>query len=115
MCNCVIDAALLVAAYLFGSVPFGFIIAKYVGGVDIRTVGSGNIGATNVGRVMGRRWGVLVFILDLLKGFLPTWVALLLHHRGLGATDIPLPVVLVGAAAVAGHNWPLFLGFHGGQ
>src|SRR4029077_18911285 len=65
----------VVAAYLIGSFPFGYVIGRVVGKIDIRQHGSGNIGATNVGRVLGSKWGILAFILDLAKGFVP--VALL--------------------------------------
>src|SRR3954469_969332 len=63
----------VLAAYLIGAIPFGYLIARWARGVDIRTVGSGNIGATNVGRTLGFRFFVIVFTLDLLKGFLPAY------------------------------------------
>ena len=77
-------AALLatLAAYLIGSLPFGFLTARLVTGIDIRKAGSGNIGATNVARVLGAKWGALVLVLDLLKGLLPV---LLLPHALRGA------------------------------
>ncbi len=109
------DAALVVGAYLIGSVPFGYIFAKAVRGIDIRTEGSGNIGATNVGRVLGRGWGIVVFVLDVLKGFVPVLTALLVHQLKIGAAELPLAVVLTGLAAIAGHNWPVFLRFKGGK
>ncbi|MEW6026077.1 MAG: glycerol-3-phosphate acyltransferase, partial [Planctomycetota bacterium] len=62
-----------VAGYLIGSIPFGYIIVKLKKGIDIRTVGSGNIGATNVARVLGLPWGILCFLLDAAKGFFVTW------------------------------------------
>src|SRR6476660_8684952 len=86
----------LVAAYLIGAIPFGYLIAR-AKGVDIFHAGSGNIGATNVGRVLGRRFGVLVFVLDFLKGALP--VALMQHYRG--GTDAA--AVAAGLAAFLGH------------
>ncbi len=97
-------------AYLIGSIPFGYLIARTIGGVDIRTVGSGNIGATNVGRVLGFRFFVAVFLLDFLKGFLPTRFLL----DSFGATLFNLPVG-VAVATILGHNFPIFLGFKGGK
>jgi glycerol-3-phosphate acyltransferase PlsY len=109
------DIPLILGAYLVGSVPFAYLIAKAVRGIDIREVGSGNVGATNVGRALGRKWGILVFVLDVLKGFLPTLGALLAHECRIGAPALPLGVALTGFAAVAGHNWPIFLKFKGGK
>ena len=106
-----LDAGLTLAlAYLIGSIPFGFLIARAVAGVDIRTVGSGNIGATNVGRVLGFRFFVVVFLLDFAKGYLPTRFLPAL----LGVTSPDLPVG-VAVAAILGHNFPVFLGFKGGK
>jgi acyl phosphate:glycerol-3-phosphate acyltransferase len=109
------DIPLILGAYLVGSVPFAYLIAKAVRGIDIREVGSGNVGATNVGRALGRKWGILVFALDVLKGFLPTLAALLAHGCRIGEPALPLGVALTGFAAVAGHNWPVFLKFKGGK
>ncbi len=105
-------AALLPAAYLVGSIPCGFLLARAVG-IDLRHVGSGNIGATNVFRCAGKTLGVLAFVLDALKGFLPAFVLPALYRA-----DPAAPVWLglaCGAAAVAGHNWPVWLGFRGGK
>ena len=106
--------AAILAAYLLGSIPFGLLIARWFGKVDIRTVGSGNIGATNVGRVLGFRFFVVVFLLDFLKGFLPTLSLPILARRatGLGLPDLP---VLVAVGAILGHNFPAFLKFRGGK
>ncbi|MFH0983007.1 MAG: glycerol-3-phosphate 1-O-acyltransferase PlsY [Planctomycetota bacterium] len=105
-------------AYLLGSVPFGLLAGK-ARGVDIRTVGSCNIGATNVGRTLGRSWGVLVFLLDVLKGLLPTLAAgfILAAGRGKGMSEATrnLGVLLVGISAVLGHTYSVFLGFRGGK
>ncbi|MHC5537042.1 glycerol-3-phosphate 1-O-acyltransferase PlsY [Singulisphaera rosea] len=104
----------VVVGYSIGSIPFGYLTALAVRGVDIRTVGSGNIGATNVGRVLGFRYFVLVFTLDLLKGFLPT----LGFPRGLasaGFTPIPELGVLVALATILGHNFPIYLKLKGGK
>ncbi len=100
---------LLVAfAYLLGSVPFGVVVARLAGGQDPRSAGSGNIGATNVGRVLGRKWGAVTLAADALKGFVPTaWAVSTLHG--------PWAVALVGLAAYLGHLYPVFLGGRGGK
>ncbi len=115
-------ALLILAAYLAGSIPFGFIIAR-MRGVDIRTHGSGNIGATNVGRVLGRKWGGICFGLDVLKGLLPTlfagwWLGLVRLDGGtIGAASTATLFIWLGAmaATVVGHMFPVWLGFKGGK
>ena len=104
---------ILVLTYLLGSIPFG-LIAGRLKGVDIRAHGSGNIGATNVGRVLGRRFGIAVFLLDFCKGLLA--VTLVAGLAGL-ADPMRLSWLKMGClfSAVAGHNWSLFLGFKGGK
>ena len=96
------------AAYLIGAIPFGFLIGKY-NGVDIRTVGSGNIGATNVTRSVGSKAGKLCFACDFLKGFLPTLFALWVFPGE------ALPVLLAASATVIGHMFPCYLKFRGGK
>src|SRR5262245_5495543 len=96
-------ALLVVAGYLAGSMPFGYWLVRLVKGVDIRAVGSGNIGASNVWRLYGARLGLAVMVLDMLKGFAPALAATLLVGDLAG--------VLAGAAAMLGHWRPLFLGF----
>jgi len=100
--------------YLIGSIPFGYLVYYWVKGVDIRTVGSGNIGATNVGRNLGFRYFLLVFALDVLKGFVPT-AGLPLGLKSLGIVppaDLP---VFVALASILGHNFPVYLRFKGGK
>jgi acyl-phosphate glycerol 3-phosphate acyltransferase len=106
--------ASVLLAYLLGSIPFGFWVARIFGKIDIRTVGSGNIGATNVGRVLGFKYFVLVFLLDFFKGFLPTLYLPILarSETGLKLPDLP---VLVAVAAILGHNFPVYLKFRGGK
>lgn len=119
-------AALCLLSYLVGAIPFGLIVARGRG-VDIRTVGSRNIGATNVFRSIGKPWGVLTFVCDLLKGFVPAafapalgaWVA----HRLLNDADLAMAVtgraqllsIACGVAAILGHNFPVYLKFRGGK
>ena len=105
-----------VVSYLLGAIPFGLIVAR-VKGVDIRKTGSGNIGATNVFRSLGKGPGILTFALDMLKGFIPAW---LLPHAATMMFALPesqgLSLGLIcGCAAIAGHNWPVYLGFKGGK
>lgn len=101
---------LVIQSYFIGSIPFGLLIAL-LKGVDLRNVGSGNIGATNVFRSVGKIWGIVAFILDALKGFLPAFLfPLLLTDSSPGWLGIAC-----GAAAIAGHNWPVWLGFKGGK
>ncbi len=105
---------LIPLAYVLGSVPFGLIIGK-TKGVDPRTAGSGNIGATNVGRLLGRKFFAIVFVLDLLKGLLPMLAAgAVLRFHADTWQDYAL-WLLVGFAAILGHMFSIFLGFKGGK
>ena len=100
---------LVLAAYLLGAIPNGLLIAR-LKGVDLQKVGSGNIGATNVFRCVGKGWGVLAFVLDAVKGFVPAFC----FPRLLEAAP-PWLGLACGVAAVAGHNWPVWLKFKGGK
>jgi len=102
------EIAAVVAGYLLGSVPFGLIVARLCGAPDLRAVGSGNIGATNVARAAGGAAGVLVGVLDAAKGAAGIAVA-----ERLAASAGALAVV--GVAAIAGHVFPVWLGFRGGK
>jgi len=115
-----IAAGLAAGAYLLGSVPFGFLVGRAAGGIDIRTVGSGNIGATNVGRMLGRKWGVLVLALDFLKGYLPVVAAAWAGNavggvEGMGEMETNTLRVCVGFSAILGHMRSVFLSFKGGK
>ena len=103
-------AGLLITAYLLGSIPFGFLIARSHG-IDIRKHGSGNIGATNTFRVLGKKWGLLVFILDAAKGCF----AVLLAQWFLGHHVSDILKIVIGICAIAGHTFPLWLSFRGGK
>jgi acyl phosphate:glycerol-3-phosphate acyltransferase len=102
----VLTAILAVAGYVCGSMPWGYWLVRIFRGEDIRSRGSGNIGATNVWRVHGRRLGLPAVLLDTAKGFVPALVATKLEGHGAG--------VLAGGAAMLGHYRPLFLGFRKG-
>ena len=102
-------------SYLAGSVPFGYLAGR-LRGVDIRTVGSGNIGATNVFRTLGPRFGVATFALDMAKGFLAARVVpWAVWSLAAGAPPPPAAALVCTAAVLAGHGFPLFLGFKGGK
>lgn len=110
----------IVIGYLIGSIPIGILCSKMFFGFDIRTKGSGNMGSTNVFRVMGTKWGIIVQILDLAKGYLPTFFILMILKLLYGFTpetgnDAALVQVITGLAAVLGHLYPLFAGFKGGK
>ncbi|MDR4507716.1 MAG: glycerol-3-phosphate 1-O-acyltransferase PlsY [Candidatus Brocadiaceae bacterium] len=100
-----------IISYVTGSIPFGFLITKAVKGIDIRQVGSGNPGATNVTRILGKPYGFLVFFLDMAKGFFP--VFLFCHFSA--EPKFSLPAILCGVGVIIGHTFPVFLGFKGGK
>ena len=101
------EATMIIFAYLLGSVPTGYLMGACVG-VDVRTAGSGNIGATNVARVIGKRQGILTLVADAAKGFIPVFAAVQLGF-------VPAAAALVGTAAFLGHLYPVFLKFQGGK
>ena len=101
------ELLLTISSYLLGSVPSGFIIGA-LSGVDVRNAGSGNIGATNVARLLGKRRGLLTLVADVAKGFVPVLLA-----EKLGMSDVG--IALVAMAAFLGHLYPLFLRFQGGK
>ena len=100
------------AAYLLGSLPSGYLIGRWVADIDVRTLGSQNIGATNVARSLGLQWGLLVLIIDMAKGALPVTVALILWSGE--AERGSFMVALVALAAFFGHLASFFLRFRGG-
>ncbi len=109
-------SAFIVGSYLVGSISFAYILVRQLRGIDLRTVGSGNLGATNAGRVLGRKLGILIYFLDFLKGFAPVAIA----KEALGDPSLPgslsIPVSLAaGFAAFLGHCYPLWHQFKGGK
>lgn len=101
------EAALIILCYLLGSIPFSYIVSKLMSGVDIRTRGSRNVGATNVMRSVGIGVALLAFAGDLLKGAAAAWIG--------STTGSPAMIALCGCAVVIGHCWTAFLGFKGGK
>ncbi|MDR3089651.1 MAG: glycerol-3-phosphate 1-O-acyltransferase PlsY [Desulfobulbaceae bacterium] len=102
---------LILASYLIGALPFGLFIGK-LAGVDVRKEGSGNIGATNVNRLLGKRLGTLTLVCDVLKSYLPMLAANFIVH---GQPKAELWVAVCGLAAVVGHIFPIYLQFKGGK
>ena len=104
---------LILLAYLFGSLPIGLLVGRMVKGIDVRDYGSGNIGASNVWRIMGPLWGTAVFLFDFCKGYFPTVLTTRVaeHHPEI----TPWLPVVVGLAAILGHNFSPFLRFKGGK
>ena len=101
---------LLILSYFIGGIPFGFLVVYLVKKTDIRGLGSGNIGATNVTRVLGKKWGISVFVLDFLKGFIaPLIVPFFVNNPP------TFLFILAIIAVVCGHNWTPFLQFKGGK
>src|SRR5277367_2202935 len=98
-----------VAAYLIGSIPFGILLAKLFGGVDVRKAGSGNIGATNVARVAGPLPGILTLVLDGVKGAAAVWLAARFTNES------ALWMTIAGLSALIGHCFPVWLSFRGGK
>lgn len=106
-------AILIVGAYLLGSVPFGQIIAK-IHGKDLRTIGSGNIGATNLSRALGKKWGYFCFFLDVAKGLVPMLAAIRIFSTPPTTGELAAALA-VGLAAILGHIFPVYLKFKGGK
>ena len=102
-------ACSVVAAYLIGGLPFGYWFVRLAYGKDIRTMGSGNIGATNVHRAAGGKAGLIVLFLDIVKGLLAVWLAAVISQHD------PLALGASAVAVMLGHCYPVFLGFHGGK
>lgn len=99
----------VILAYFLGGIPFGYVFVRFAMGKDIRTLGSGNIGATNVHRSAGHKAGVVVLLLDIAKGFLAVWLAALITHNS------PEALALAAIAVMLGHAFPILLRFRGGK
>ena len=104
---------LIIGAYLLGSIPFGLIIAK-AHGKDLRSIGSGNIGATNLSRALGRKWAYLCFILDVTKGLVPMLIATSFISSPPVVAELFLALA-AGCAAILGHIFPIYIKFKGGK
>ena len=111
MSEAVQSVALVIAAYLVGSVPSAYLIGRWIAGIDIREYGSGNVGASNVSVHVGKKWVAPIALFDVFaKGFLPVYVG------GSAILDLGgMTLAIAALAAMCGHNWPIFLKFSGGR
>jgi len=107
----------VICAYLVGAIPFAYIFGKLIGGIDVREHGSGNVGATNIARTIGKGPGVAVFVLDLLKGTVAVTLIPAIFGRVFPGfmEGRQYALILLGGAAIAGHIWTVFLNFKGGK
>ena len=103
----VVAPLLIILSYLIGSIPTAYVVVRALCGIDIRTIGSGNVGTTNTSRVAGMKGTVIVFIIDILKGVIPAYIGLCVHSREFG--------LLLGVCAILGHQFPVWLQFRGGK
>lgn len=109
------EILLIFIAYLIGSIPTAVLVSKYFFGIDIRNYGSGNAGATNTFRVLGKQWGTFVMIVDVLKGVLASFLYLLLPYYLTNQWDRTNFMIGLGLAAVVGHIFPVWANFKGGK
>ena len=120
-----LSAAAILSGYLLGSLPTAYVVARRSAQAvtDIRLAGDGNVGAGNIGRIVGRRWGVLVGVVDIAKGAAPVFALNLLANtlsldepeRSGNLASLSGPGMLAGVSAIGGHIWPVWLRFHGGR
>jgi len=105
----------IIISYLLGSIPTAYIFGRVLKGIDIRKFGSGNVGATNAMRVLGKGPGIIVLLLDALKGFVAVFLFGEILSLKVGFVSGELIMILLGLACISGHNWTIFLGFKGGK
>lgn len=105
----------IIVSYLIGSIPTAYIFCRLLKGVDIRKVGSGNVGATNASRVLGKPLGITVLLLDMLKGFVAVVLLGNIVPSGIMGISDTATRVLLGFFCICGHNWTIFLKFKGGK
>jgi glycerol-3-phosphate acyltransferase PlsY len=116
MNNNLTQIAIAAGAYLFGSIPFGYILVRLFQGIDVRSIGSGNIGATNVARTGGKKLAIATLVLDAFKGWLPVFLVLTLPGIPTsGTAQLHTLAALAALFAVLGHMFPVWLGFKGGK
>jgi glycerol-3-phosphate acyltransferase PlsY len=104
----------ILISYIIGSIPTAYLFGRAIKGVDIRNFGSGNVGATNALRLLGKRWGITVLILDILKGLIPVIALGIIFKNRINLSAEAL-YIITGISCICGHNWTIFLGFKGGK
>jgi len=117
MCFCnfyFVEFSLILFSYILGSIPFGYLITKKTTGINIMEFGSGNIGSTNVGRIAGKKNALYTQLLDMLKGFIPVLLILILQKTGLYSFN-KIFIFIVAGLTIIGHNFSVFLRFKGGK
>ena len=107
--------AMIAVSYLLGAIPTGFIIGKLTKKIDVREFGSGNVGATNVFRVLGIIPGIITLIIDIAKGLICASIIASFFHRGCSDQFYNLFQIIAGTSSIVGHNWTIFLDFKGGK
>ena len=107
--------SIIAISYLLGSIPTAYIFTRLIKGIDIRKFGSGNVGATNAFRILGRGWGITILILDILKGFLPVVLLGDFFTKQLDLNQAQNIFIIIGLGCISGHNWTIFLKFRGGK
>jgi len=105
----------IIIGYLIGSIPTAFIFGKILKGIDIRKCGSGNVGATNALRVLGKGPGICVLLFDAIKGFITVFFLADFFLRNITIIPVDMLRIILGFSCIAGHNWTIFLGFKGGK
>jgi len=105
----------IIISYLIGSIPTAYLFAKIIKNVDIRKFGSGNVGATNALRLLGKGWGVTVLILDIAKGLLPVVLLGNIFESRTSLISAEALSLIIGISCICGHNWTIFLNFKGGK
>ncbi|MGA2774669.1 MAG: glycerol-3-phosphate 1-O-acyltransferase PlsY [Candidatus Omnitrophota bacterium] len=106
----------IIVSYLIGSIPTAYIFGRLLKGIDIRKYGSGNVGATNALRILGRAVGITVLILDIFKGFFTVvFIGNLISGKGIPFISEETLRLILGISCICGHNWTIFLNFHGGK
>lgn len=111
---CIRSLIFLLISYCFGAIPVSYLLCKKIKNIDPRTIGSGNVGATNAARILGKKWFFIITIIDALKGFIPVYTSLILIEYKL-IYSVSIMSIIVAFATIIGHIYPVYLNFKGGK